>query len=174
MRNIEIKTKLNDSITLINKLEKITKSKWTVIEQHDTFFNTKTGRLKLRQFKDKTGEIIYYERPNIIGPKLCNYQQIKINAETFESLKNILTISNGIVGVVKKTRRLFIIDQTRIHIDDVHELGSFLELEVILNDDQDVSYGEKIAQEIMKQLDIEPENLISEAYVDLLNKAKSL
>lgn len=51
MRNIEIKTKLNDSITLINKLEKITKSKWTVIEQHDTFFNTKTGRLKLRQFK---------------------------------------------------------------------------------------------------------------------------
>lgn len=46
--------------------------------------------------------------------------------------------------------------------------------QVILNDDQDVSYGEKIAQEIMKQLDIEPENLISEAYVDLLNKAKSL
>ncbi|XP_043674658.1 uncharacterized protein LOC122632191 [Vespula pensylvanica] len=174
MRNIEIKTKINDSVTLVNKLEKITKSKWTVIEQHDTFFNTKTGRLKLRQFKDKTGEIIYYERPNIIGPKLCNYQRIKIKAEICESLKNILTICNGIVGVVKKTRRLFIIDQTRIHIDDVHELGSFLELEVVLHDGQDIDYGEKIAQEIMKQLDIAPENLISEAYVDLLNKAKSL
>ncbi|KAL2714179.1 uncharacterized protein V1478_016736 [Vespula squamosa] len=174
MRNIEMKTKINDSNTLINELEKITKSKWIVIEQHDTFFKTKTGRLKLRQFKDKTGEIIYYERPNIVGPKLCNYQKIKINAETFESLKNILTISNGIIGVVKKTRRLFMIDQTRIHIDDVHGLGSFLELEVVLKDDQDVSYGEKIAKDMMRQLNIESENLISEAYVDLINKAKSL
>lgn len=46
--------------------------------------------------------------------------------------------------------------------------------QVVLNDDQDVSYGEKIAQDIMKRLDIEQENLISEAYVDLLNKAESL
>lgn len=53
-----------------------------------------------------------------------------MNAETCENLRDILTISNGILGVVKKTRRLFMIDQTRIHIDDVQGLGSFLELEV--------------------------------------------
>ncbi|XP_035720069.1 uncharacterized protein LOC118440729 [Vespa mandarinia] len=174
MRNIEIKTKISDSTTLINKLEKITESKWIVIEQYDTFFNTKTGRLKLRQFEDKTGEIIYYERPNVTGPKLSNYKKIKMNAETCENLRDILTISNGTLGVVKKTRRLFMIDQTRIHIDDVHGLGSFLELEVALNDDQDVSYGEKITQDIMKKLDIEPEHLISEAYIDLLNKTENL
>lgn len=43
---------------------------------------------------------------------------------------NILSESMGVVGVVKKIRQLFIVGQTRIHIDQVDGLGNFIELEV--------------------------------------------
>lgn len=72
------------------------------------------------------------------------------------------------VGIVKKIRRLFIVDQTRIHVDEVEGLGNFMELEVTLTPDQSVEEGEKIAVSLMKALGVDKEDLISGAYTDLL------
>jgi len=44
---------------------------------------------------------------------------------------NILSHCNGVFGIVNKTRQLYMIGQTRIHIDDVDNLiGKFIEIEV--------------------------------------------
>lgn len=73
-------------------------------------------------------ELIYYERPDIEGPKLSVYS--KCNIPHGADLLNVLGMSLGIKGVVKKTRHLFLIEHTRIHIDDVQGLGKFFEIEV--------------------------------------------
>lgn len=43
--------------------------------------------------------------------------------------------------------------------------------QVILNDDQDIESGEKIAHDLMSKLDIKSEDLIANAYIDLLSKS---
>jgi predicted adenylyl cyclase CyaB len=69
---------------------------------------------------------------------------------------------------VRKTRDLYLVDQTRIHCDHVDGLGEFLELEVVLRADQDEAEGQQIAHAIMRQLGVKEENLIAGAYMDLL------
>lgn len=80
-------------------------------------------------FQDySVSELIYYERPDIEGPKLSIYS--KCNVPHGADLLNVLSMSLGIRGLVKKTRHLYIHEHTRIHIDDVEGLGKFIELEV--------------------------------------------
>jgi adenylate cyclase class IV len=52
---------------------------------------------------------------------------------------DILTKTLGTTGVVTKTRNLYRVGQTRIHIDQVQGLGDFLELEVVLRPEQSES-----------------------------------
>ncbi|XP_076619414.1 uncharacterized protein LOC143340903 [Colletes latitarsis] len=171
MRNIEIKAKIDDPEFLVSRVKQLTNADSIIIKQHDTFFKVKEGRLKLRIFEDGSGELLYYIRSNTLGPKLCTYEKTVLNADACVGIKNILTASNGIIGTVKKTRKLYMIDQTRVHIDEVEGLGNFMELEVVLTNEQDLEVGEKIAEDLMAKFNIKSEDLIAEAYVDLLNKS---
>ena len=63
--------------------------------------------------------------------------------------------------------------QTRIHLDDVESLGTFLELEVVLEPDQTEKEGIEIAERIMKSLGITKNDLVSKAYIALLIKSHS-
>jgi len=71
-------------------------------------------------------------------------------------------------GVVKKSRSLPLVGQTRAHLDDVDGLGHFMELEVVLEEGQSEREGEAIARDLMEKLGIDNEDLIASAYVDLL------
>ncbi len=86
------------------------------------------------------------------------------------ALLAILTATLGKlgVGVVKKTRTVYLLAQTRVHIDDVEDLGSFLELEVVLRPDQTDEEGQKIAEDLLREFGIDEQELIAEAYIDLL------
>jgi adenylate cyclase class IV len=48
------------------------------------------------------------------------------------------------------------------------EMGTFIELEVVLTKSQADSDGERIASELMDRLGVRQEDLIEQAYVDLL------
>jgi predicted adenylyl cyclase CyaB len=71
---------------------------------------------------------------------------------------------------VRKTRTLFLVGRTRVHLDRVEGLGHFLELEVVLEDDELLEAGIQEANDIMAHLGVEPSQLIEGAYMDLLAK----
>lgn len=171
-KNIEIKARIHNYDEVIAQVQEFCSSHGELIEQEDTFFNVPNGRLKLRKRADySVSELIYYERPDIEGPKLSVYS--KCNIPHGNDLLNVLTLSLGIKGVVKKTRHLYIHEHTRIHIDDVEELGKFIEIEVVLSKDQTPEDGQKIAEMIMTKFHIEKTDLVTGAYLDLLQQSST-
>ncbi|XP_072747464.1 uncharacterized protein [Anoplolepis gracilipes] len=180
MKNIEIKAKIIDNIDqVISKAKELSRNDGRIIKQHDIFFNATKSRLKLRKFENGTAELISYKRPDTKGLKISVYDKAFINTDDVNLIENILSSSIGVFGVVKKTRHIFIVERTRIHIDNVDHLGNFIELEVMMQSDDempdcDQQTAEKIAGNLMKALFINEENLIAEAYIDLLNHQNNL
>lgn len=46
-----------------------------------------------------------------------------------DDIQLLLSRSLGVKGSVKKTRTLYMVGQTRVHVDKVENLGDFMELE---------------------------------------------
>ncbi len=165
--NIEIKAKINDPALTLSLVMAIAEEK-QIFRQKDTFFPTIRGRLKLRELSSDRGELIYYERPDKLGPKKSRYHISKTDDP--KGIHMTLAAALGTDGVVSKVRHLFTIGQTRIHLDDVDGLGHFVELEVVLIHGQKVADGVRIAEDLMKRLGIRKRDLIKKAYVDLLQE----
>jgi predicted adenylyl cyclase CyaB len=164
--NIEIKAAAPDFPALRVRSEKLSGSAGQTIHQDDTFFHTPAGRLKLRTLSASLGELIYYDRPDSAGPKTCHYRISRTDDP--DGLRAVLSEALGILGRVRKTRILFLVGQTRVHLDEVEGLGDFLELEVVLREGQSEAEGVAIARDLMERLGVAPENLVEGAYLDLL------
>ena len=165
-RNVEIKARVPQPSRLLDAVLDIADRGPTVFAQDDTFFACPNGRLKLRMFSQTEGQLIFYRRDDLAGPKLSEY----VMATTAEpdALRGTLTLAYGTVGRVRKTRTLCFVGTTRIHLDDVDDLGHFVELEVVLTPEQSVEDGQAIAEDLMRRLSIEARHLVHRAYVDLL------
>lgn len=166
--NIEIKARVRDSLDLQARAAVLSDTPVEVIPQEDTFFCVPKGRLKLRQLAPDRAQLVYYERPDQDGPKRSEYYIFETSDP--QNLKTTLTLALGVRGVVRKTRFLYLVGQTRIHLDDVEGLGQFMELEVVLRDGQTDAEGQAIARDLMTRLGIREEDLLEGAYMDLLEQ----
>ena len=164
--NIEIKATLKDRDRVETIAARLSSAAPELIRQEDYFFHCEGARLKLRILGPDRGELIRYERPDVADTRCSRY----LIARTPDPmiLLEILTKTLGRSGVVKKERTLYLIDQTRIHLDRVSELGDFLELEVVLRPKQSEAEGKTIAEALLSTFKIDKKDLIGEAYVDLL------
>lgn len=168
-QNIEIKARAYDFLQQQKLAEALTDTSPEILPQEDTFFHVDSGRLKLREFPNAPAQLIFYHRSDDSGPKLSDYQITEVNDSA--GLKSVLSKANGVRYVVKKIRTLYLSGQTRIHFDKVEKLGNYIELEVVLSDDDSKVYGTALSEQLMRQLKIQQEHLIDVAYVDLLEQA---
>lgn len=166
--NIEIKARINDFPSLQRKAEKMSDSPCQVIPQEDTFFNCPHGRIKLRELGPQHGQLVFYLREDVAGPKHSEYKIFETDKP--DELKLILAQAYGVRGVISKVRYLYMVGQTRIHLDDVLGLGKFMELEVVLRPDQTDEQVLAIAEDLMHKLGIQSADLIEGAYMDLMEK----
>ncbi len=165
-RNIEIKARIASVAVFGQAARLIADQGPTEITQDDTFFACPSGRLKLRTFSSTRGELIYYRRNDERGPKESFY--VRSTTAEPDTLREALALAYGEVGRVRKHRTLYLAGRTRIHLDRVEGLGDFLELEVVLREDEPAEAGVREAEELLKRLGVPATQLIDRAYVDLL------
>jgi len=164
--NVEIKARVHDFEALRLRVEALSDTPVEVIEQLDTFYIAPKGRLKLRVLAPDRCELIQYARADDSAAKTSSYDIVR--SDDPSAFARILESALPVRGVITKRRHLYLIGQTRIHLDEVEGLGTFMELEVVLSTGQTLEYGAGIANDLMEKLAIAPEDLISGAYIDLL------
>jgi adenylate cyclase, class 2 len=164
--NVEIKANCNNPERVKSILETKRARFIGIDHQIDTYFRVNNGRLKLREGNIEN-TLIHYIRPNQSGPKQSEITLYK--PEPDSTLKDVLIKSLGILTVVNKQRAIYFIDNVKFHIDEVQELGSFVEIEAI---DTDGNIGrQKLFSQCNSYLEmfgICKEDLIDRSYSDMI------
>lgn len=164
--NIEIKAWCQDQ-GYVREVLRANNARFQGIDhQIDTYFRVNHGRLKLREGNIEN-YLIFYEREDKEGPKQSNVTLFK--SEPNSSLKDILTKSIGVLVVVDKQREIYWIDNVKFHLDNVTNLGTFVEIEAI---DYQGNIGttklHEQCQAYLEKFRIQTPALISQSYSDLL------
>lgn len=164
--NVEIKAK-SQNATEIHALLAAQQAEFLGTDkQKDTYFKVDKGRLKLRQGNIENA-LIHYFRDNQAGPKRSEVSMYK--TEDGEELRDVLEQALSILTVVTKRRSIYFIENVKFHVDEVEELGSFVEIEAI---DMDGTVGEeKLREQCQYYLDlfrIKTEDLIEVSYSDMM------
>jgi len=165
-RNIELKARLADLARARDTAARLGARPLGILRQVDTYFTCAQGRLKLRQIDDREACLIAYERPDRADAKASDYHLVPV--ADADALLAALSVACGVVAVVAKRRELWMYENVRIHLDDVAELGSFLEFEAVLGPDHDDRQGESQLALLRAAFEIPNSDLLARSYVDLL------
>lgn len=162
--NLELKIKIDSFKEFENILNKNKAEYKGVIKQKDIYYKFNNGLLKLR-IENDTYTLIKYIR-NEKNKRWSNYELLELKGKNPEKYLNEILIKEV---VVEKKRKLYLFNNTRIHLDDVRNLGKFLELETLLISDR--KDATQRFNDIKLLLHIENEKEIRKSYkILLLNK----
>jgi adenylate cyclase class IV len=183
-RNIEIKARLADRVGVEARARSLATQGPEQLQQDDTFFAAASGRLKLRVqvSGDVSGNVggqaseaflIHYARADASGPKASDYRIARVNDP--DAMRDVLARAHGLLGRVVKQRTLYLVGRTRVHLDEVRGLGSFVELEVVLAETHGLpdaqAHGTAEAHALMRALGVPAHDWVEGAYHDLLGAA---
>ncbi|MBK7406434.1 MAG: CYTH domain-containing protein [Phycisphaerales bacterium] len=129
MHNIEYKAELRDTSVARAACRAVGASHIITLNQTDTYFRVPSGRLKRRECDGEPTEWIFYDRKDESRPRLSCFT-IYSDAQARERF-GVAPLPELVV--VRKKRDLYLLDNIRIHLDEVEGLGTFLEFEALVS-----------------------------------------
>ncbi len=164
--NFEFKARAPNLAKLEEKLKTLYPIYIGEDHQTDTYFNVPKGRMKLREGNIENA-LIHYHRSNIAGAKQSDV--ILYQHQPNAALKNAFATALGIKTVVEKKRKIYFVENVKLHFDQVAGLGGFIEVEAI---DKDGLIGiDKLKEQCGFYTDffeIHPNDIVAESYSDLV------
>ena len=165
-RNLELKARLPDLDTAREAVRQIGARPGSTERQTDTYFLVPHGRLKLRQIEGQPALLIAYHRPDISGVRSCDYHLLAVDDPA--AIRALLATCLGERGQVRKCREIWFWHNVRIHLDDVADLGSFIEFEAVLSQIDDEPTSQARLDRLCEVVSIDPSAALAPAYADLL------
>jgi adenylate cyclase, class 2 len=180
-KNIELKARFRDLEAARAVMRAIGAPLHACERQEDTYFRSARGRLKLRRRwrvdpasprgtaargPEEPAQLIWYERADEAAARPSEYL-LAAHGEG-ERLLDLLSSALEARAVVRKDREVYLHDQVRVHLDLVEGLGTFLELEAIVEAEGDEEAARGRLEKLRGALGIVPEMLVQVSYSDLL------
>lgn len=168
MPNIEIKARYPNLDLAQEIAQKIgAKLLWSD-DQEDTYFSTRTGQLKLRESRVNGSELIPYIKSEDENTKRSDYAKLPVTDPAL--VKSLLNALLGAKQVIRKHRKVFLVENVRVHLDSVDGLGNFLEFEAVFHGDTPEAVAREKAKlkDLMSVFQIVPGSLLEGSYPDLL------
>ncbi len=126
--NLEIKIPLNNFDDVLKRIKQNDCEFKAELNQKDVYYKINEKLLKLR-IENGTCSLIKYLRDENAKDRFSNYEVLNISNPNAEEFFNDIFEN---YAVVEKKRILYLYDNTRIHLDEVKNLGMFLELETLV------------------------------------------
>ncbi len=166
MKNIEIKYRIANAPRLTELLKTIPEVEFVYRHrQVDTYFRIERGRLKLRQEDERPAYLIRYFREDADTPRVSDYTLTEIREP--QQILRTYTHQYGVLARVAKWRELFMYRNVRIHIDEVAQLGWFLEFEAVISSEFDETVSRQNLNRIMAQVQSFLSHPVAEGYLEL-------
>jgi adenylate cyclase, class 2 len=168
-RNLELKARDRDPVRSLSVCLELGAEDRGTLVQRDTYFEVPRGRLKLREEADAGAQLIAYERPDLPGSRESRYRLVEVPDP--DAMREALAATLGVTVVVAKSRRLFLHEGVRIHLDRVEGLGTFIEFEGVVPEGGDPTDFAGRLDRLSTALRIDPGDVLSESYADLVRAA---
>ena len=167
MHNIEFKAELRNPSAARQQCKVLGATRMGLLRQTDTYFRLADGRLKRREAPGEPTEWIFYHRRDIVRPRMSDYA-ILTDAQArrrwgTQSLKEW-------VRVVKR-RELWLLDNVRIHLDEVQGLGDFIEFEAVVSEKHDTKSCHRSIRRLRKVFGPTMGEPVGPSYSDLVATA---
>ena len=170
MRNVELKARDPDPARTLERALALGADDRGEIRQRDTYFTGARGRLKVREQQTDDAafwdELIEYSRPDDVDARTSTYRRVPV--ADAGPLREALDSAYGTLVTVTKRRRLLLWEGVRIHLDEVEDLGSYLEFEAVGEPGSDLVLERNRVERLRAELGIADENLIATSYADLM------
>ncbi len=164
-RNIELKARCGDLAQAAAACERLGARRVWTRRQTDVYFAVPDGRLKLRIEDPGETVLVWYRRADAPGARESVYEVTPVCdvAATAASL----AAQHGRGARVEKTRTLYLLENVRIHLDDVAGLGTFVEFEAVMGGAQRDDAAMALLGRLRGELAIADGDLVSQSYGDM-------
>jgi adenylate cyclase, class 2 len=182
-RNVELKARVRNDFTAAHAaIQYLPAAYQGELWQRDVYFycadkkDQDPGRVKLRgeslDGQNWDWKLVWYARANSRKSKASDYRIAPIGVPDPVALADALDAAWGKYAEVDKHRVLYLYQNIRIHLDEVVNLGRFIEFEAMIGLEEEQQPAQQLAHDTLKRLmnlfQIEDGDLVEISYGDMM------